>query len=41
MAKIGADPDRRKLFNFYYFKEVVKNYINTSKRANWMSIENG
>jgi len=34
MAKTGADPDRRSLFNFYYFKEVVKNRVSANKGAN-------
>ena len=33
MAKIGADLDKRRLFNFYYLKEAIKDCVSVSKRA--------
>ena len=31
MAKIGADLDRRNLFNFYRLKEAIEDWFNVSK----------
>ena len=33
MAKIGADPDRRNLFNFYRLKRAIEDRFNVSKGA--------
>ena len=40
MAKTGANLDRRNLFNFYWLKKAIENRFNTSKGADWMSLEN-
>ena len=34
MAKIGADLDRRSLFNFYYLKKVIKDCVIASEITN-------
>jgi len=34
MAKIGADLDRRSLFNFYCLKEAVKDQVSVNEGAN-------
>jgi len=33
MAKTGADPDRRNLFNFYWLKKAIEDWFNISKKA--------
>ena len=40
MAKIGADPDRRNLFNFSRLKRAIEDRFNISKGADRMSLEN-
>ena len=40
MAKTGADPDRRNLFNFSRLKKAVEDWFNASEGADRMSLEN-
>ena len=40
MAKIGADSDRRNLFNFCRLKGAIEDWFNVSEGADWMSLEN-
>ena len=37
---MGANPDRRNLFNFYWLKRAIKNQFNVSEGADWMSLKN-
>jgi len=41
MAKIGADPDRRSLFNFYCLKKAIEGRVSVSEGAERMFLENG
>jgi len=41
MAKTGADPDRRSLFDFYCLKEAVENRVSVNEGADRMFMENG
>jgi len=34
MAKIGADLDRRSLFDFYYLKKAIESQVSTSEGVN-------
>jgi len=38
MAKIGANPDRRSLFNFYHLKETIELRITATENAKRMAI---
>ena len=40
MAKTGADPDRRNLFDFCRLKGAVEDWFNASEGADRMSLEN-
>jgi len=31
---MGADPDRRSLFNFYHLKKAIENQVSANKGAN-------
>jgi len=33
MAKMGANPDRRSLFNFYHFKETIEDQVSATEAA--------